>query len=735
MTVVDDHRIEDLERVARSLTVRVHRLERQMGTDCELSPPGQEEGEPLSAGPRTAEPLPARPRATEPLAAEPRAAEPRATGPESPPARPSAPGRPKDSHQRLEDLLGGRMLAWLGGVAVVVGIALFLVYAVAHGWIGETARVLGAAAGSFALIGLGVWLHEHRGRTDAAWTLVGAGVAGLFISDLVASRLYAVIPVGLGFALALATGVLAASLAVRWRAKVIAAIGIIGALLAPVLVGAPSDLATLLILSAAAASAVAVLLWCRWDWLGFAVVLVCAPQWLSWLSTAPSVIAVLCVLVVFGALGHLAAIGFELRVSKSPLRAPSTFLFALNAATLAIAGRGALADLGHPVAANLWIAGLGVAHLLMAVVAGRVPRVSADIRLLLLTLGVLLGDVAFALLADGPLLAVGWAASGVLFAWLLSHGKHTAHSRVMTELGLGGHSAIALLVAVSQATPLDFPDLADQVGATIALAAAAGGMFTSARLTAGSSLPWRPLLNALGLSVVAYVTAINIQGAGLVIAWATEAAALAGIARRTGEKVAAYGSLAFLAAAAAHILAVEAPPQALTLGVPSLSAAAVAIGTWAASCTLIARARLTVDGQQIAAVLLGVAAVAVLYLASAMIITVFQPIPTGGTDVSLPLAVRQQGQLVLSALWGVSGVSAVILGLRRNLRLVRLGALALLLVTAAKVFFYDLSTLESVYRIASFIVLGVLLLAGAYAYQRLRPSPPPDLRSVPRALR
>ena len=57
-------------------------------------------------------------------------------------------------------------------------------------------------------------------------------------------------------------------------------------------------------------------------------------------------------------------------------------------------------------------------------------------------------------------------------------------------------------------------------------------------------------------------------------------------------------------------------------------------------------------------------------------------------------------------------------------------ALGWLMVTVGKVFLYDLSILTSIYRVISFIVLGLLLLAGAYAYQRLRPPPPPDMRTV-----
>jgi uncharacterized membrane protein len=83
----------------------------------------------------------------------------------------------------------------------------------------------------------------------------------------------------------------------------------------------------------------------------------------------------------------------------------------------------------------------------------------------------------------------------------------------------------------------------------------------------------------------------------------------------------------------------------------------------------------------------------------------------------------------------VAGVTALVLGLVRDNGAVRRGALALLAATAGKVFLYDLASLTSLYRAASFVVLGLLLLAGAYAWQRIRPRPLPDLRTVPSALR
>jgi uncharacterized membrane protein len=53
----------------------------------------------------------------------------------------------------------------------------------------------------------------------------------------------------------------------------------------------------------------------------------------------------------------------------------------------------------------------------------------------------------------------------------------------------------------------------------------------------------------------------------------------------------------------------------------------------------------------------------------------------------------------------------------------------------AKVFLYDLATLTPMARVASFIVLGLLLLLGAFAWQRIRPRPLPDLREAPPAAR
>jgi uncharacterized membrane protein len=88
------------------------------------------------------------------------------------------------------------------------------------------------------------------------------------------------------------------------------------------------------------------------------------------------------------------------------------------------------------------------------------------------------------------------------------------------------------------------------------------------------------------------------------------------------------------------------------------------------------------------------------------------------------------GQTLLSVLWGVTGVGLLVTGLVRDRRALRRVALGLLAVTAAKVFLYDLAALDSMARVGSLIGLGVLLLAGGFAWQRVRPLPLPDLREA-----
>jgi uncharacterized membrane protein len=81
-------------------------------------------------------------------------------------------------------------------------------------------------------------------------------------------------------------------------------------------------------------------------------------------------------------------------------------------------------------------------------------------------------------------------------------------------------------------------------------------------------------------------------------------------------------------------------------------------------------------------------------------------------------ASKTQRDFTWSALWMLYGAALMIVGFRRRNAFLRWLALVLIGLTVAKVFLYDLSALERIYRVLSFLALGVLLLAISFVYQK-----------------
>jgi len=75
---------------------------------------------------------------------------------------------------------------------------------------------------------------------------------------------------------------------------------------------------------------------------------------------------------------------------------------------------------------------------------------------------------------------------------------------------------------------------------------------------------------------------------------------------------------------------------------------------------------------------------------------------------------------LLTVAWGVEGLLLLAAGFPARERPLRLAGLALLLYCISKLFIYDLRHLETLYRILSFVALGVILLGVSWIYTRFR---------------
>ena len=76
--------------------------------------------------------------------------------------------------------------------------------------------------------------------------------------------------------------------------------------------------------------------------------------------------------------------------------------------------------------------------------------------------------------------------------------------------------------------------------------------------------------------------------------------------------------------------------------------------------------------------------------------------------------------LALSVIWAVYASIGLAIGIVSRLRLVRLASLGLLSVPIFKLFLFDSFALEQGFRVAAFLVLGVIMLIGGLLYQRHR---------------
>jgi uncharacterized membrane protein len=213
---------------------------------------------PLAAVP---EPEPAEPVPEPVLSPEP-ATEPQPAPPPAPPGR------------SLEEVLALNWGVWLGAGALLLAGIFLIRYAVEEGWLGPATRTGLAALLGVALVIAGEWLGRRPPRGSlpdhAPAALAAGGVAVLFGAAYAAASLYALLPPILGFAAMAAAAAAGLLLSLR-RGQLVAAIGLVGAFVSPILVETPdpSAIGLFAYLLAVTAAAMAVVRATAWGWLGW----------------------------------------------------------------------------------------------------------------------------------------------------------------------------------------------------------------------------------------------------------------------------------------------------------------------------------------------------------------------------------------------------------------------------------------------------------------------------------
>lgn len=676
----------------------------------------------------------------------------------------SAPEPVQQPAESLESRIGSRWLNRVGIVAVLTGVSYFLKYAFENNWIGPTMRVLiGLAAG----VGF-VWWSESFRRKDYkafSYSLKAVGVGILYLSLWAAFHMYALVPQWAAFfAMVLVTAGVA-WLALAQDAELLMGLALIGGFLTPVLAGRDVNaegtlLSYLLMLDAAALILQRFRTWPRIvgsAWLGTLMLYVAwRNEWYEQAAFGETFLFITGFFAVFAAVPLITRLlpkgklgGFpQLIVLVLPIANSLAFFGELSGILPAENHNHILA--GYTMALAAVMAGLGFAMLRREQEAGDKQGLMSGLHW---AIAAVFAVIAVPLRFHGNALTVGWLAEGALLYWVGAAGGR----RLLRAMG----AIVALLGTFEVVT-----DTWDKVQTTVVwnerfalyLGAIAVIAFVVWREGKAGSEETEPL-RAIGLLLIVGLAlgALNLEVHDY---WSRREWAMPMVpdwAQRMAMHAARdcwHFAMWLLVGAATYASGAQA--KKLVLRVAGSVVAAVGIIYLLIQTTEMTQPMLLLN-ERFAMYLLAVAFLgmvvwlerreagevewpvsAVIACIGLNILALFAlcleardvfalrigalQVPTGTAgDPAYWHALRGleiARDFSYSAIAMAYGAALMWLGFARRTALLRWQALVLMGVASAKVFTYDVSYLDKIYRILSFIVLGGILLAISFAYQK-----------------
>ena len=228
----------------------------------------------------------------------------------------------------------------------------------------------------------------------------------------------------------------------------------------------------------------------------------------------------------------------------------------------------------------------------------------------------------------------------------------------------------------------------------------------------GESPAARLLFSGLALTCLTLAIPIRLEGQWITLSSAVEGALLVWTGFRViSNFLRQYGYL-LLGIAALRLLLLP-PPGGGFLFNPRFAAYLEMIACFAVALWSARRHGSQVVGRELVEV--GIFGVAInLYALIALSAEFWDYFRKAATTMDQNLAQH----LSLSILWIAYATALILVGVQAKSALMRWQALALFGLVVCKVFLYDLSFLERAYRVFSFFVLGAVLLAVSFLYQR-----------------
>ena len=736
-------RIASLEERVRDLLYRVWTLEQQAARGGAATPeaPVQPAAEPAAPAvtPLAAEPEPAPAWSTVESAVRDAVVEAAAPSPAPQPA----PAMPSAAGLNLEQRIGARWTTWVGVVAIIFAASFAVKLSIENDLIGPRARLgLGLTTG-IVLLAAGLALHRRRDLPYLSEGLSGLGLALCYLSLFAGYAYYNLLQVGAAFALMFIVTVLGSGVAVVTERQVTAVLALLGGLLTPVLLARvePNERGLLGYLVVLDLLVLAIARFRTWRGLNR----------LAWVGT---------VLLLWPVLSRQPEADYP--VARLVLLSLLFLLFLLTplAREWRQGARGREVDLlivGGTAAGYFWAvyvtleawrpvleAPVAMAlAILYTVLAGLYRRRVSDDEA---TVAVLMGlacvflTLAIPLALKGPWITLAWAVEGAVLisvaprlatpgaAWGGTAALFLAAFHVAALDKWGSASWTPVWNATFLAHLLSVADIV--LAGQLALRLRPGQMQSLTREGLRSTL-W--VLASLTLSVLLWREPSGLWPAGLLTIQLLAIGFLSRLVASSAFTVAV--PLAGLTVLARTLVADDTMARAAAdvLGNVYLVMRVLACVALAIAGTCLAGSGTSRYAGQVGRVVSGAAGAVLLFVLS-QAWTRYQDQPLrearGGGRSGLAAEIRWKTQVGLSVLWTLYAAVALAWGFIRRSTALRYAALGLFGLVIVKVFIVDLASVKTLYRMLSFLILGVVLLLVGLLYQKASRRPPPAPESL-----
>lgn len=669
---------------------------------------------------------------------------------------------PADNRE-LESLIGGTWFNRIGILAIVLAVGYFLREAFRRGWIGPQGRVMIGVATGLGLLFAGEKLRG-KGYRNYAFGLSGGGISILYLTFFAAYDRYQLVSQPAAFLLMSLVTVTAVLLAARYDALAIAILGLLGGFLTPYMVSSGKDnqtgLFTYIALLDLGVLAVAYFKqWRALNYLAFIGTVVITAGWMDEYYAPEklwkTVFFLTLLFLIFAALAVLHNI-----VNLKPAGPLDLGMIFSNAGAYFGACYGILEKDYHPylglfaVVMSAFYLGLGYLTY---------TRDREDRYLIMTFIGVsaVFLTLAVPIQLDQHWVTMSWALEAAVLTWIGTRAR-SAHLMVV--------SLVIFFISISHWLMFDlveagftrnpgFMPIANK--RTFSAAVLCGAMALAAYLhhkyRDEAAVQERQLamaflgiaanliaLVALSSDVLDYFSKLragvseasanpvndlndwynNLECLSMTLLWALHAMAALLAGFRWRAIAARAGGLLLLTVTIVKVIVVDSGHfedswHRLLLNPTFASWLAVIVAS-GITVVLYSRAEWVAAGERKigltgGTIVLNLLAVSALSAESSCYFERRMDYNRPYEEMR-PLALARQ--LTLSVIWTVYGGAMLLYGIRRDNRLLRWMALGLLALSILKVFLVDLSNLDTIYRIVSFIVLGVILLAVSFFYQQ-----------------